>query len=233
MGGGLGALYRCWTQPLTVPCCSCGPRTRRRLGLQLPSTLVFDYPTTAAVTSYLAERLAPAAEEQAQRAAPAADGQALNRLPSAPSLAAPAMGAVAVVATLARPFASPATASAPGLGGVPLADVIAPVPLSRWDRRLQAGSPASAGLGAQFGAFLADADLFDASAFSLSAGEALAMDPQHRLLLESAGELLAGPGQRLAAHGELGNGETAASACSACALAPGMRGGAAQRDCRP
>jgi hypothetical protein len=126
---------------------------------------------------------------------------------STPSSPPPAKAAVAVVATLARPFASPAGASAPGLGGVPLLDVITPVPLSRWDRKLPAGLPSSAGLGAQFGAFLADVEAFDASAFNLSAGEALAMDPQHRLLLESAGELLAGPGQGLAARGVLGNGE--------------------------
>lgn len=38
---------------------------------------------------------------------------------------------------------------------------------------------------------MADIDLFDASIFGLSGPEALAMDPQHRLILEASGEVLA------------------------------------------
>ncbi|KAI8473975.1 MAG: polyketide synthase [Monoraphidium minutum] len=45
---------------------------------------------------------------------------------------------------------------------------------------------------ARFGAFVRGAEAFDAAAFGLSPGEAAAADPQHRLLLESAGQLLAG-----------------------------------------
>jgi hypothetical protein len=166
---------------------------------------VFDYPTTAAVTSYLTERLVPEQEE-------ASGAQQVARH-LAPAPLAGAGAAVAIVAALARPYACPAGAAAAalGMGGIPLGDAVTAVPLSRWDRRQQAASPAAAGgpLPPQFGAFMADVDQFDAPAFGLSAGEAAAMDPQHRLLLEAAGELLAGPGQRLAALGALSNGGSA------------------------
>ena len=37
----------------------------------------------------------------------------------------------------------------------------------------------------RFGAWLADDDMFDASAFRLPRAEAATLDPQHRLLLET------------------------------------------------
>jgi acyl transferase domain-containing protein len=45
-----------------------------------------------------------------------------------------------------------------------------------------------------FGTFLQGVEQFDAAAFGLSGPEALAMDPQHRLLLASAAQLLAATG---------------------------------------
>lgn len=72
-----------------------------------------------------------------------------------------------------------ATSSLPG---VPSADLIQRAPLERWDldlaEALPGGDPLT--LSAQFGAFMADIDLFDAAAYALSATEAAAMDPQHR-----------------------------------------------------
>jgi hypothetical protein len=162
----------------------------RRLGVALPSTLVFDYPTTAAVAAYLTDRLAPPPAPDTHGTTTTTAAALASPHLGPHSLAAPAAtSAVAVVAALARPFTTTA-AAAGGLGGIPLADVISPVPLSRWDRTT---IPAAAGLQAQYGGFMTDVDLFDAAAFGLSAGEAVAMDPQHRLLLEAAGELLAGP----------------------------------------
>jgi len=43
----------------------------------------------------------------------------------------------------------------------------------------------------RFGAFLSGVEDFDVEAFGISSAEALAMDPQHRLLLASTAELLA------------------------------------------
>jgi acyl transferase domain-containing protein len=47
----------------------------------------------------------------------------------------------------------------------------------------------------QCGAFMQDIDPFDASAYGLSAPEAAIMDPQHRIVLEAAGEALGAAAQ--------------------------------------
>lgn len=62
------------------------------------------------------------------------------------------------------------------------ADHIQRIPLERWDLDLPEALPGGDALAlpAQFGAFMAGVDLFDAAAFGLSAAEAAAMDPQHR-----------------------------------------------------
>lgn len=65
---------------------------------------------------------------------------------------------------------------------------IAVVPLERWDIDTFAVQSPNA-LDARFGSFIAGAQLFDATAFSISNAEAMYMDPQQRLLLECAGEL--------------------------------------------
>lgn len=60
-------------------------------------------------------------------------------------------------------------------------DCIHRLPLDRWDLdRAEQLQGDALTLSAQFGACMADVDLFDASAFGLPATEAAAMDPQHR-----------------------------------------------------
>ncbi|PNH02167.1 Erythronolide synthase, modules 3 and 4, partial [Tetrabaena socialis] len=205
--------------------------SRRLGGVPLPATLIFDYPTTAAITTFLADKLAAQAAAEAaaavqRRAAAApprkaaardepavAEEDFMNQLygdsaaaaerpygssPLLPLLPAPAAAgrllppATAAVGVLSYEMAplmpSAATATAANRfngGGLPSYDNIRPVPLARWDRCLEAAAGGD-GLPAQFGAYMADIENFDASAFGLSYTEALAMDPQHRLLLQLA-----------------------------------------------
>ncbi|TQE16284.1 hypothetical protein SipoB123_41850 [Streptomyces ipomoeae] len=69
-------------------------------------------------------------------------------------------------------------------------DAVGPVPVDRWpDRPFPSGRPGPAG--SARGGFLGeDIDAFDAAFFGLSKGEAAAMDPQHKLLLETGWEAL-------------------------------------------
>lgn len=61
----------------------------------------------------------------------------------------------------------------------------APVPLARWDiNRWYAPNLEPHRMYVPFGSFVDGVDVFDASLFGLAAGEALALDPQARILLE-------------------------------------------------
>jgi acyl transferase domain-containing protein/acyl carrier protein len=131
-------------------------------GLVLPSTVVFDYPTAAALARLITGELVGAA--------PAAKATAPGPRPGEP---------VAIVGMGCR---YPGGADTPQhLWDLVAAgtDVIGPLPPDRgWDVDPGAGR----------GGFVAGAAGFDAAFFGISPREALAMDPQQRLLLEVAWE---------------------------------------------
>ncbi|MDA0704091.1 MAG: SDR family NAD(P)-dependent oxidoreductase, partial [Proteobacteria bacterium] len=66
------------------------------------------------------------------------------------------------------------------------------VPVDRWDWRAIDGDPAGPGnrTDCRFGGYIADIAGFDAALFAIPEDEARAMDPQHRLVLEAAWEML-------------------------------------------
>jgi hypothetical protein len=173
----------------------------RRLNLQLPSTLVFDYPTVDAVTTFLTGKLA-ARQPVAKKAAPAARKAVLPRAMPATTAVAPVPELpVSILGTLLWPLSSAddnaASAAAGPEGLLPQQDCITVIPGNRWNPDLSAGAAAdvaSSVAATRFGAFLQDVEQFDAAAFGLGAAEAVATDPQHRLLLASAAQLLSTPG---------------------------------------
>ncbi|MFD8825910.1 SDR family NAD(P)-dependent oxidoreductase, partial [Streptomyces sp. NPDC059605] len=163
---------------------------RRRLsaetGTQLPSTLAFDHPTPAAVAALLLDRLSLSG--RADESSPAAPVRREGTTSDDP---------IAIVSMACR---LPGGVTTPEEYWTLLAegtDAIGPLP-SRWDG-LDLYDPDPDAVGKSYareGGFIDGVEDFDATFFGISPREALSMDPQQRLVLETAWEALERAGIR-------------------------------------
>ncbi|AZS88802.1 SDR family NAD(P)-dependent oxidoreductase [Streptomyces griseoviridis] len=145
-------------------------------GLRLPSGLLFDRPTPAALIDHLTTLLEGSG---AEATAPVLRAETSTEPIAIVGMACRYPGGIASPEDLWRLLAD---------GG----DAISGFPTDRgWDEELfdrDAGRNGKSSV--REGGFLYDAPLFDNTLFGISPREALAMDPQQRLLLETAWEAL-------------------------------------------
>ncbi|MDN5750957.1 MAG: phosphopantetheine-binding protein, partial [Pseudonocardia sp.] len=153
-------------------------RLATELGVRLPATLLFDFPTPAAVVARLAELVAPAGDAAVPAGGPA----------PVPSDTDPV-----VIVGLGCRF--PGGIDGPealwdlvSAGG----EVVGPFPADRgWDTDLFDPDPDRVGHSStDRGGFLTGAADFDAGLFGISPNEAVTLDPQQRLMLEVCWEAL-------------------------------------------
>jgi malonyl CoA-acyl carrier protein transacylase len=156
-------------------------RLERTLGLKLSTTALFNYPTIRELSAFLLGEL---------------------KLGESPVgrvevIAAAQDEPIAVIGMSCR---FPGGADTPEKfweilrGGV---DAISVVPPERWDAEAfySTDRDAQGKMCTRWGGFVSGADRFDAGFFGIAGREAIAMDPQHRLLMETAWEALERAGQ--------------------------------------
>jgi 3-oxoacyl-(acyl-carrier-protein) synthase/acyl carrier protein len=159
--------------------------TRLGDGLELPETLIFDFPTMRQLEAHVTTLVVPmalAAAPTEQRFAPLPGMQcpALGNTPASsmpPNLLLTGSSCRLPQGAISRCSLDCATAAAH--------DTVTSVPRARWDtvnwlQRLGE----SVAKRTQYGAFIFDAAVFDHVRFAISPAEAGAMDPQQRVLLE-------------------------------------------------
>lgn len=146
------------------------------LGLPLPSTLMFDYPSVNAITEFVALQVSSTADLDVAESQAVVQPQALVLQRHGTHAASPSGSVVAVMGAACR---SPQSAFSQLQGR----DAISLVPASRWD--VDASAAVDSAVAARFGGWLDGIEMFDAQFFSVSKHEAELMDAQQRVLMES------------------------------------------------
>ncbi|CAM3420102.1 type I polyketide synthase [Parendozoicomonas haliclonae] len=173
------------------------------LNARLPSTLLFDYPTTADLAAYL-ETVSPESDESLPTKPPVAEDSTEQTKDSIDTSSTPETCVeqpVAAIPEVAIPEVAITGMACRLPGGVTTPEqlwellqqagcVATEVPPERWDVNRyyhpETGIPGR--MSTRYGNFLDDVSSFDASFFALSEQEALKLDPQQRLLLETTWE---------------------------------------------
>lgn len=145
--------------------------------VSLPATLIFDYPTVAALTDYLVASLSSVT------GGVYGEGDVGEKLATGIPFSRNSQVASEHIVCIQG-----SSARLPQSGHL---DAILPVPLDRWD------VDGHSSMEPRFGGFVAaDWCWFDAEAFGISPAEAFCMDPQQRCLLHESSSLVSGDASR-------------------------------------
>lgn len=143
-----------------------------RVGLQLPGTLVFDYPTASALSTFIASQMP---KDDIQVSDEFAPDSFANDLP----VTSRGVSSSPLV-LLAAASKTPAS-----IHTIEIHDGISTIPFQRWDVEYISRHYAPA----RFGGYLSNIEEFDVEAFGFSMTEALLVDAQQRILLELSKEV--------------------------------------------
>ena len=177
----------------------------KRFSADLPATAIFDHPTPAALAAFLAASLGAGGEGGGARTSSmlsqaASFHSAVSDLDRTLSRARAATG----ITGISCRYPAPAAGGAAGFFAAvsASADLPRPMPVERWDlEALYAPEVASGRMYARFAACMDGVEAFDGACFGMPRAEALAADPQGRLLLEEVHAALAGAGGTAAYSG--------------------------------
>ena len=156
----------------------------RTLACSLPTTLAFEYPTVMALASYLLDEVLALAEASgATPTTPPADSHQRSHM----GLDEP----IAVISMACR-FPGAATPEAFWQLLWNGTDMVQEIPASRWpvDEYYDPQRPMPGKMYMREAAFVESAEQFDPLFFGIAPREAVSMDPQHWLLLETSWEAL-------------------------------------------
>ena len=165
-----------------------------RFSVDLPATVTFDYPTSSALTSYLTTALAArtgyddiSADSAAGQLALISPRSSFYSAHSEAALAASFTQSASLITGVSCRYPSPAQHGADGFSSAmeSCSNLPTVVPVERWDMDALYSPEVSAGkMYARFAATVSGVGDFDGGLFRLSRSEALATDPQGRILLE-------------------------------------------------
>ena len=173
-----------------------GSLIQTNLGVELPSTVAFDYPTVSAMSHFVSQQLFPQSGASGSRPLFGSAGSVVVPSGNHQAVSGGDRRTAVVGMGLRLPrtlFDMQALAEMLFMGG----DAITKVPADRWDIDLNTASglvqrrrdPQTESY-SRHGTFVQGIDLFDNSYFSVSPADAADMDPQQRVLLQACAEAL-------------------------------------------
>jgi acyl carrier protein len=146
------------------------------VGVQLPSTVILDYPSINALTVFICGELGLQEDTQVHK-------ELHDVLPSADMGYTRCVSLSSFSAVLPVP-ASQESSFCPGSSSACTADAIDFVPFDRWDLELSESMMPAGQLTTRFAGLLDDVATFDTACFGMSVTEASLCDPQQRMLLQ-------------------------------------------------